>query len=479
MFDPTFHRTVWPNIYTQKALGVILIILVLLNGVFIKYQTPLVLLITLLGLTIFFFVMLNKYTFFWRNLDKSSFYRHLFIHSLFYRLICIGIVSWLTYIYQPESLPLEMYAADAWKYFASGSELTNNIFNGQFIFLLSKFWYSSADWGYPFFIGIVNTIFGNSVLITKIINAILGSFSVVLLAKIARLLYSYNHARFTGIIAMLMPSLVWYSAKYLKETLMIFIIILVFYAAIKMVRIGRFNLFELLLILCGTSSLFYFRTSLAVIVILALTVYFVLNSLSQNRGQTTAFIVGISFIIGIIVLSTYFGQVREVTHQYAQLDEAAKIRITTKLDLAGGVNLKSSVAIPLVMINTLVAPYPSFLNIDSRQISVISHSQNEITRIFIYYFGFLGFFLLLKSDYKKSSLILSFSLGYLLMMALTGAAMFARFQLPAVPFIIIMISVGFIDSPQKWFTRWSGYIVVMGIAIIMWHLFKLYIRGMI
>jgi hypothetical protein len=44
--------------------------------------------------------------------------------------------------------------------------------------------------------------------------------------------------------------------------------------------------------------------------------------------------------------------------------------------------------------------------------------------------------------------------------------------------MLILIAVGFVEG-KKYFRKWNLYLFAMGIAIILWNLFKLQLRGLL
>ncbi len=471
------YNNIWPKKFSEKAIVSSLFFLFLINVLFIKYTTPFPLLLVIVPTIIVFFYYIYKCIYRWQNLSAKELYYKLFWYSILYRLIFLLIVIILTYLFDPKSLPLEMFARDAWRYLDSGTLLQDNIINGRYVTILSNYWRDQADWGFSLYLGLINTIFFNSVILVKLLNILWGSITVVLLAKTASLLYTPKHGLITGVIAMLLPSFAWFNAMYLKETLMILIIVLIFYNAIKIVKTGRFNSKSLIILLSGLLSIFYFRTILAVIISISLFIYFINNFLFSRKNKIIIITIMMIFIGGIYFASINLDKLSEVRAQYFQLESGEGNRILWKLSMVNNINVNTSYTIPLVMVNAFVSPYPSFLDFDERQIGVISHSQNEITRIIMYYFALLGMYIAFRKDFKNSSLILSFTLGYIIILALTGASYFDRFQLPAVPFMLIFISVGIINSPRKWFKKFDLYILFILLATFAWHLFKFNIRG--
>jgi hypothetical protein len=63
-------------------------------------------------------------------------------------------------------------------------------------------------------------------------------------------------------------------------------------------------------------------------------------------------------------------------------------------------------------------------------------------------------------------------------LALTGTAFQDRYQLPALPFLIIVMSSGIIEIRThqiKWFNIYS---ILISVAIVWWNLFKINLRGL-
>jgi hypothetical protein len=476
--DDFKDRPLWPQAFSHKSIISTYLVILLLNLFYIKYYTPIPLLICILFTTIFFFESLYYFSVKWVKMDEIVFYRKLFWNSILIRILFLFIVYILTVIYDRNSLPLEMFADDAKRYLNSGYTLANNMFNGKFIKILPQQWKNQADWGFPTYLGFINSILPKSVLIVKFINIVWGSLTVVLLAKISSMLYTRRHAMLTGILAMLFPSLIWYNALYLKETLMILIITYIFYNAIKLVKIRESSLLSYFICFTGIIALFYFRTAIAVLVLLSLLFYFIANISFSKKNGLAILIMAVLLLSGIYSITHKMDQIEELTKQYELLENGDANIISQKLSMKKNVNILTSLAIPLVMVNTIIAPYPSFLNIDDRQIGVISHSQNEVIRILLFYFAIIGYVYLIKNSMRKSLLLLLFISGHLVLLGLTGAAYFDRFQLPALPFIIILLSVGIIDSSKKAFLNWNNYIYLIWIAAIAWQIFKLKIRGL-
>ena len=470
---------IWTKEYSGRAIALAILTVVGVNVAFAKFAMPIpIMLLGLLGV-IFFFVALNRYTIGWQTLDPVILYRKLFWHSAGFRLLAVIYIYAYTFIYTPSTFPLTLGSADSWNYLKSGNALVGNIFNGQFLYLLPQYWRSSGDWGFPFYLGLVGSVLFNSVFVVILLNVFIGSLTVVLIAKIAGMLYSDSHARLAGILSMLMLPLMWYGAMYLKETVMIFLIILAIYETIRMVELTGFNLISTLIASLCTVSLFYFRTVIAVLLLLSIGGYLLMNTLSRQRSNLVPLMIAVAFAAVTTLVISRTAQVHSVMEQYGQIDNAGESTLSSKIKLAGSLNVKSAAVLPLVTVSAFVTPFPSLLYFEPRDIFTLAHFQNEEIRNLIFYFALIGVLIALRNDLRRSALLLFFGLGYILVLAVTAHSYEPRFQLPALPLLAIFMSVGMIDSSAKWLNRWNAYLFLIVCAQLAWQVFRLSIRGLV
>ncbi len=83
---------------------------------------------------------------------------------------------------------------------------------------------------YPYFLGIVYTLLGKSFFLIRIIQALLSSFTIVMIYLTGRNLFSGNAGYIAAVIASVYSVFIFYSGAILSETLQVFVAsILVFY----------------------------------------------------------------------------------------------------------------------------------------------------------------------------------------------------------------------------------------------------------
>ena len=468
---------VWPAAYSRTAISFVLLLILVLYSFFPYYVMPLPILFFGFSIIVFFFFALNQYSIKWANLSTRVLQKKLFWHSLGYRLIFVGLMYLLTLWLDPQNLPFEIDAVDSKSYHFQGIEIAKEIWRGDVTRSLSRLTKSQADYGFPLYVGIVYFLFGPYTLAVQLLNALWGSLTVVYIYRITAALYDESNARFTGILAMLMPPLLWFGAMSLKETLLIFIIILIIFNAIKVVQRRQLPVFSVATMIFLISILFYFRLFLPVLIMVCIVLYFLLH-FSRRRSKKflllfSTLIVGIG-MFKFIILS---GSDRDIQKLFV----ASSTQFEMETNVAAkqtGISYNKSLVAPLMFMGALVTPFPSFLDFHQSQLPIYVHFFNQIIRNILYYFALVGIYFSLKSRFRDTSIITLFGLGYIAVLAIAGVAYQTRFQLLSLPIMIIFMSEGF-KHHRSFKIRWTVYLFFMAIAIFSWNIFKLSNRGLI
>lgn len=464
----------WPNSYSKKAIILSIFIVGIFQVLFSSYMMPMFLLSFGIIFILLFYLSLSYFSIKWREISEKTFYKKVFIYSFIFRFIFVLYHYAITKIYDPASFPMEISAADTWTYHLRALELAN-IPISYFIKYLEADALPS-DWGFPFYLGIIYKFFGPYTFPVRVLNCLWSSLTVIFLSKSVSRVYTFEHARLTGIILMLIPSLSWFAGIQLKETLMIFIVIVIFYLAIYIMERRKHLFFLIVLMLFLTISLYYFRPFLVALVLFSTGAYFGLSAAKKNN-----FLIVVLFIalMGITIgIMNQLGVISDLQSTYDQKDNMIESNVAHLVSGVGNIDVKNIAVLPLIMIGAVVTPFPSFLNLDERQVGILCHFQNEMIRNFMYFFAFLGLFHMVRNNFKKSSIFVLFAASYIYVLAMAGSSYEDRFQLPALPFIVVMIAVGIIESNYKWLKRWNYYLIIIIAAQIAWNLFKLNIRGL-
>lgn len=469
---------IWPKKFTEIALTFSFVVLFIHFALFPNYVLPWALLLFGAIVIIIFYNAMTFFTIRWRVMPAKSFIKSLFITSFFIKIFFLICTLLLIIIVDPKSFPFEIGGGeDSVYYHKAGSMVADNLFKTDLEKPL-KYWYKEkADFGYPTYVGFVYFIFGKYTILLRLISILFSSFTVVMIYKLARNIYNEAIGRFAGIMAMLIPVMLWFDTMAVKESIMVFLIILCLHTQSAIIQSRKINIFRIFILIASIFLLFYFRLFLMGLLSVVTVVFFMLNLSNRKIPRATvlvAFLIIIIAFYAIIVETNAFDEFKVLMVQsQTQLED----------ELAGaavgrGVTYQKSLVVPFLLVGSIVTPFPSLLFFNSEQLTMVSHFFNELIRNCLYFFGFLGIWISYKKYFKKSSLIVLFTLGYIFVLTVAGKSFQDRFQFPAFPGMLILIAVGFVEG-KKYFRNWTLYLFFVGAAIIMWNLFKLSIRGLL
>ena len=97
----------------------------------------------------------------------------------------------------------------------------------------------------------------------------------------------------------------------------------------------------------------------------------------------------------------------------------------------------------------------------------------------LYFFVFLGLYRAVKLRNRETIFILSFSIIYIVILAISGISFQDRFQILSLPFLIVFMSDGIIADHKRKKQQWILYLGFIFLAIFMWNVFKLSNRGLL
>ena len=106
---------------------------------------------------------------------------------------------------------------------------------------------------------------GPNIIVARLLKAIYGSITCILLYKLAARSVNEQVGRMAGIFAMLMPNLIIYCGLHLKETEMLFLIVAFLERTDYVLRERMITWGKVILPLLLAGSLFFFRTVLGVL----------------------------------------------------------------------------------------------------------------------------------------------------------------------------------------------------------------------
>lgn len=341
-----------------------------------------------------------------------------------------------------------------------------------------------SDMGYPLFILIPVRVFGvdAALVILRLINAFFGASTNVLVYRIARRSMGETTARFAAIFGMLHPVLICYVGMTLKEIFMTWLVILFVDLADRMLRGKKYSIASILPMVLVGSALFMFRTVLGMVAFLAVLVAIVLMS-GKIISYGKKIIFGV-VLIGILFMGASDNIMREV-HSITDTD-VVSVQQNTLLKRYGSEKASKTgnkfaeyagAAVFAPMIFTI--PFPTMtVSIEGQEAMRLIHGGNWMRNVMSGFVILAMIMLLMTGDWRKYTLPLAFTIGYLAVLVFSVFAQSLRFHIPVMPLEMMFAAYAIVNMRKKqwnWYMMWCIFTIATCFA---WNWFKLAGRGL-
>lgn len=340
-----------------------------------------------------------------------------------------------------------------------------------------------SDMGFPLFELLPVRWFGAdaALIVIRLLNALIGSYTAVLIYRIAHRSMNETTARIAAIFCMLHPVLICYAGIMLKEVLMTFLVVLFIDMGDRLLRNRRYTFGTIVPLVLVGGSLFLFRTVLGMIAFMALFFALVMMSnriVSFGKKFTLGMI-----ITGILLMTVSDNIMREINQiRGTNVRQQQEISMTKRYGTEGGRKngnafakyAGTAVFAPLIF----TIPFPTMVNTPEQEDMRLIHGGNWMRNIMSGFVILAMFMLLLSGDWRKYTLPLAMLLGYLLMLAFTEFAHSLRFHIPVMPFEMMFAAYAITNMRKKhknWYLIWCLF---MFVACFAWNWFKLKGRGL-
>jgi len=464
----------FPKYFTSKAISLYVGVLVLCNVIFFNhFLSPLWWAFGLVEVLSFFYFS-NQLTRRWASFSEKKFTTKLFQTALVIRLIWV-IFSYFFYI-NMTGKPFEFESADAASYHQQSLEIADMLHSGELnhFFIQMKGRYS--DMGYALYLGFQYYITGNSIIIERLLKAFYGAYTCVLVYKLAKRSFGEETGRMAAVFCMLMPNLILYCGLHVKEVEMVLLTVWFIERADDLIRSKKFNIQTMAPALLLAGSLFFFRTVLGVTALFALfsTLMFTSTKI-LGIGKRMILIIWILGTIGYFVGGSITAEVEDVWKtKDTNQEQSMQMRSTRINGNKFSKYIGGAIFAPMIF----VIPFPTIIETPKQENQKIINGGNYIKNIMAFFVIFAVYWVIKEKKWRDYILIGSFTLGYLIVIAMSAFAQSERFHQPVLPFELIMAAYGLsmiTNKTKKYFTWWM---MLMFVAIVAWSWFKLAGRGM-
>ena len=434
-----------------------------------------------------FFYFVNRISKGWFYLKPMHFTQKLFWTAFFLRAVWV-VISYVLY-QNWTGTAFSIDAADELFYNEVAQYAAGMLRNGDWNIYSNIQEYSGgtqySDMGYPIYLTFIYWIFGGSIVVARLIKAILGAWTAVLMYKFASRNFGEQVGRMTAIICMLMPNLIYYCSFQLKEVEMVFLCILFAERSDFLLRKGKLAFMPTAALMLIPAVMFTIRTALAAVMAMAFFCALLLSSERIVSWGRRALLLTLALVFAGVVLttSTSIGQdIQQMWNARSSTQESSIEWYSTRKDDGGYSNRfaqYAGAAIFAPMIFTI--PFPSMVETYGQTNQKMIHGGNFVKNILSGFTISALFILLFSGDWRKYVLPLAILCGYLVVLVFSSFAHSERFHLPILPFSLMFAAYGISKMNEVWWIKnyYPYWCALMFIAAIAWNWFKLAGRGMI
>ena len=419
-----------------------------------------------------FFLTVGYCTEQWRRMPGSQFSWTLFGIALVLRLLWV-VFSYYYYI-RMTGMPFEYAAADSVGYHLDSEWLANSPWSETWNYLFGK-GKAFSDSGFIFYLAVLYRITGSYIIIPRFINAILSSWSCVLVYKLSSRTFGEETGKMAGIMMAFMPNFIIYCGYHLKETVMLFLVIACLERSDHLIRNTRFSFTDIILPIVLAVSLFLFRTVLGAATVFAIASAILLSSAPgmKKAGKRIALIGW-----GVMALAVFSGGTiaTEIEGYWEQKDENVQNK-RLQQTLRGNQWAKYATGTVMAPM-AFVLPFATMINVDE-QYGQQGKSGGNYIRNFMGFFAILAIYeALRRKKWRDFVLIGSFTIAYIGVVSLSGFSNSERFLLPGLPGLVMMWAYGISALRTKSYKLLTPWCIIVFLMEFGWAYFKLGSRGL-
>ena len=465
----------FPKYFSSKAIITYIIALLVIGVVFMNQAMFWYWWVFGISSVVLFFYGSNQLSINWSDLSEKTFEKKIFQTAFLIR--CFVAIFLYFFFDAMTGQPFMFAAADAIGYHHEGKWLSDCIINGDvtpFIKYIDEK-DGISDVGYPIWLGLQYSITGGSIIIARLLKALLSAFMCVLVYRLTKRNFGDKVGRMAAIFCMLMPNLILYCGMHLKETEMVFLTIYFAERADYLIRSKYFSIKNIIVVLLLLGSLFCFRTVLGVAAMFAFLVALVLSS---SKIMSKARRWGL-LLVAVLAIFTFMGGklAMEIEKYWANKDTNQEVRLADRAKKGNEYAKYAGAAIFAPMIFTF--PFPTMVETPNQETFRMLHGGLVVKNIMSFFCIFAIGYLLLKKQWRNHVFLGTFVITYLGILVLSAFAHSERFHMPAIPIELIFAAFGvslMTKKEIKWYNYW---LVFMFVVFMGWTWFKLKGRGVL
>lgn len=461
--------TYFPNYFSRRAIMCYLITLALVSALFIRYVLPLKFVVFGFVAVVVFFTYASKLTMNWGRYNEIVFQRRVFVGALLIRLVYV-IFIYYYYISETE-MPHAYHAGDELLYQGVASMWFEEGYESFHSTLIN--YLDFDDSGYCWWLAILYLPFGPHVLIGRVVKCIVDALTCLLLYNLAKRNFGESTGRIAAIFYMLIPNAWFYCGVTLKEIEMSFLVVLFVERADSALHSSKLKIQNLIIPLLASVAMLTLRTPLAAVMVASLGLAFIVGSQRQLQ-LWQKIVLGAVFVVWM-VMTVGVELLEESANLWASRASTQESGYAWRSETNSFAQYASAaVFAPLI----LTIPFSSLVDIWGQENQMMMNGANFIKNILSGLTIFALFILVKRREWRNHVLPLALMGGYLVVLVFSNFAHSERFHFPVLALELMFAAYGVSQVKNKHKRIYMLWMILIGVANILWAWIKLAGRGM-
>ena len=456
------------------GIGVYLLALIVISVVFREHALQLRWMLWGIGEVLFFFLMTTVCYPLLKDLDRKRFLWTVFIVALALRVAyAVGIGY---YYYYQTGKANEFGAADA-LWYSKIALLCSKWLRSGHIDYIFKFLHCCtmgySDRGYIYWLTIIYSIFGSSLLVPRIFKGLMSAYLCVLVYKLGSRTFGEKTGRLASVMCVFMPILIQICGIHTKEMEMIFLSVFALERMDYLIRSKRYTFWNIFVPILLTGLTFGFRTIIGMCLIFAFIVFMVLSPKDMvDRKSKIVAMAGVVIVFFVFLFSPVGREMR-----FIYLLKFKDLNFQSEKYEEEGMKHSQLAKSWYMAPGAFVVPLSPMVE-ESPDHNKMIHGSTYVKN-FLAFFAMLAIVIAIRQrKWRDFSLIGAYELSYLAIIMFSFAANSERFHEPAIPLLVLMSAYAMTHLRHKDLKLFYVYCGMLFVALFVWNWLKLSARGL-
>ena len=410
----------------------------------------------------------------WQHDDAKTFLRKVFWWALGIRVVYVGAV--IFYYYWQTGVSFEYQAADSWTYHNTATYLSRLVRDGQIgeaLGLLNGATMGFSDRGYLLYLTTLYTCFDNNILGPRLLKALMSAYTCVAVYKLASRSLGEKTGRLAAVMAVFLPQFIHYNGTYLKETELVFLTTLALERMDYFIRSGRFTFWNILVPVLLTALTFGFRTIVGMALLAGFMVYIAFCPKELLSKKSRFITLAVTAVLAVLFMLTPIGWEMFVIFKVNFFTSDVLVQKYQNMGLQYAEYAHYRYMAP----GAFTLPLTNLVEVANENQKMMNGTY--FVKNYLAFFAMWCFVAAIRQKRCRNfSLIGSFTLLYVLMIAFSFAFNSERYHQPALPGMLIMAAYAMTRFKRKDFAFYYSYDILLLAAIVAWNYIKLAARGL-